>query len=412
MRRLAISTILILLTLVGLILFWEFRLAVILFLSSLVVAGTVRPATDWWVRRGLSRGLAIILTYLIGLVILGGMLYLIGGSLMSELQDATNRFAIAYRSITSSWPEGTTFQQAVASRLPPLEDLYEAATGEQGVLLLQNMLGVAQSVFLVVGQFLIVLVLSIYWTVDQVRFERIFLTMLPAHQRSNARTIWRAIETGVGGYLRSEIIQSLLAFILLVIGYQLMQVPYPVFLALVGSLLWLIPWLGAILALILPFLSGWLVSPALALVAAAFTFTVLLVLQVVVEPRLFNRNRYDPLLIVVMIVALADAFGLVGILIAPPLAAAIHILFDHFVRRSTPTELTSPHIQVARLRARLEQVHERIESGEEELTPEAASLIERLEELIEEAQDALGDNGGEIRPNLGLPASSETAVGT
>lgn len=406
MKRLVISTFVVLATLGGLLLLWQFRQALMLFVFSLVVAAMARPATDYFAQRGLGRGLAILLTYLISLALLGGLLAWIGGPLLAELQQVTDRLADAYSQLMASWPHGTAFQQQVASRLPPPDQLYKAISGEQGTSFLTTAFGFAQSFLDILSQVIIVLVLSIYWTADQVRFERLWLSLLPSRQRSRAREIWRSIELGVGAYLRSEIIQSILAGLLLGIGYQLMGLQYPVLLAVSSALFWLIPWLGAMLAVVFPLATGLLASPLLGLAGAIYTLVVLLVLEVVVEPRIFNRRRYSSLLIILFVVALADQYGLIGIIIAPPLAAATQIFFRRLTLQTPPVETVSPATQVATLQTRLEALRSEIDSMEEPPTPEITNLVARIDELMQKTNDYLRTEVDET-PSLGLPIASQ-----
>ena len=107
---------------------------------------------------------------------------------------------------------------------------------------------------------------------------------------------------------------------------------YPVALALIGAIGWLIPWVGVLLAVIPALWVGLSSSLALGLLAAAFTIGVLCFLEFVVEPRLFNRRRFSSLLVVIVVLVLVDEYGLIGILLAPPLAAAIQILAGQLMR--------------------------------------------------------------------------------
>jgi predicted PurR-regulated permease PerM len=275
-------------------------------------------------------------------------------------------------------------------------------------MLLQATLGVAQSFFGIIGQFVIVLVLSIYWSIDRVRFERLWLSVLPAGKRSQAREIWREIETSVGAYIRSEFIQVLLAGILLGLGYWLMGLRYPVLLALSGALLWLIPWMGAVLAVGLPLVVGLSGGLGLAALAVLYTLVVLLLLEVVVEPRLFNRRRYSSLLIVLFVVAMADVYGLIGLIIAPPLAAATQTLFYNLMRAASPAQTVDARVQVENLRKRLTALRETVVISEENSPPELYSLIERVEQLIDETETHIREEGAD-QPTLGLPLSPETS---
>jgi predicted PurR-regulated permease PerM len=411
MKRFIQSTLIVLATLGGVVLLWELRLAVVLFVFSLVVAAVVRPGTDFWVRHGLSRGLAIVLTYILSLAFLAGFFYLISPPLLRGLQQASDNFAVTYEHITQTWPQGTAFQKFVASQLPPPQDLYKAIAGDQGTRLLQNVFGIAQGFALIVGQFFIVLVLSIYWSADRMHFERLWLSLLPAQKRARARFIWRSVEASMGAYVRGELIQSLVAGVLLGLGYYFMGLQYPALLALTGALLWLIPWLGAVLAVILPLISGLTVSVALGVFAGVYTLGVLILLELVVEPRMFDRRRYSSLLTVVTMVILADVYGLFGVLIAPPLAAAIQILFRNLSRTEASEQLTTSVAQITRLRERLEQFEIWVKNQPSPPAPEVTNLVERLEELVCDTEDYLQAKKEPEKTELELPVTREPTAG-
>ncbi len=65
--------------------------------------------------------------------------------------------------------------------------------------------------------------------------------------------------------------------------------------------------------------------------AALYTLVVLMLLEWLVEPRLFRRKRYNPILLVLVAVAMVDWLGFFGLLIAPPVAAAVQILGSQFL---------------------------------------------------------------------------------
>ena len=288
----------------------------------------------------------------------------------------------------TQWPTGSPLQQALAQQLPAASDLYQAITGPQGGAVLQTVLGLTLGSFDLLGQLLIVLVLSMYWSADQEHFKRLWLSLLPFERRARARVIWQNIETGLGAYLRSQLIQTVLAVILLGIGYQVLGLQYPVALALIGAIGWLIPWVGVLLAVIPAVWVGLSISPALGLLAAALTIGVLSFLEFVVEPRLFNRRRFSSLLVVIVVLVLVDEYGLIGILLAPPLAAAIQILAGQLMR-PTPTAKTTPAQPISALQAHLESVQSVLASQTVPPGPELGNLVDRLTQLIARADREL-----------------------
>ena len=232
----------------------------------------------------------------------------------------------------------------------------------------------------------VVLFLSLYWSIDQIHFERLWLSLLPSELRKHARDIWRIIEPDLGAYIRSELVQSLLAALLLGLGYWLLGSPYPTLLALIGALAWLIPVVGAALAVILPLLMGLLTSVQLSLFTALYTLVVLVALQIWVEPRLFRRKWDNPILTLVILLAMADAFGLLGIIVAPPLSAVCQILWNLLVSNRL---IARDAAHVSDLKERQARLRVAIEEMDELPPPLVMSSMERLTDLLERAEPIL-----------------------
>jgi len=380
MKRVAWFTLVVFATFTLALLFWEFRVAVLLFILSLVVAATVRPLVDRFAARGLPRSLALLLTYAICIGGIIALVVILSGPLLTDLQQLTKNVASGYEQMRTQWPTGSPFQQALAQQLPSTDQLYQLFTGA----LPQTVLGITLGSFDLLGQLLIVLVLSIYWSADQEHFKRLWLSLLPFAQRARARLIWQTLESGLGAYLRSQVIQTVLAVILLGLGYQLLGLQYPVALALIGAIGWLIPWVGLLLAVIPALWVGLSSSLALGLIAAAFTIGVLCFLEFVVEPRLFNRRRFSSLLVVIVVLVLVDEYGLIGILLAPPLAAAIQILAGQLMR-STTTVKTTLAQPMSALQAQFASAKSLLAAETIPPGPELNNLVDRLGQLIDQA---------------------------
>jgi predicted PurR-regulated permease PerM len=232
-----------------------------------------------------------------------------------------------------------------------------------------------------------------------VHFERLWLSLLAVEKRAPARDIWRLMEAESGRYLRSELVQSIAAGILLNWGFRLLGHPYPVLVAFLGALAWMIPWLGGIftilaaVALALPAgVSAGAIDWPMAISCGCFTLVVLTLLEFYVEPRLFDRSRYNSLLIVLLAIGLTDLFSVLGLLLAPPLAAALQILGERLIAQRTAK--AQPQVLRAELPLRERLVHLRqILEENNEQRPQLLSLVSRLEGLVQQAEriPATGD---------------------
>jgi predicted PurR-regulated permease PerM len=333
LKRIVWYAVVVLTTITFLVVLWQFRRALVLFLLSLAVSAAFRPLINYFVQRRIPRNIALILSYVLVIGVVAGVLVIVSEPLARDLALLSNRLAIGYEQIKARWPvSGTQFERSLAELLPPSDELYAGLAGERGVEMGQAVLGVTSNALAFGGNLALILILSLYWSADSIHFERLLLSLIPVEQRARVRSIWNGIEKGVGAYIRSELIQSFLAGILLWVGYRLMGLEYPVLLALVGSIVWLIPWFGALLAVVPALLAGLSGGVGLAILAAAYTIVVLIVQEWVIEPRIFWRQSYSSLALVIFILILTDSFGLVGLILAPLVSAALQIVFKYILQ--------------------------------------------------------------------------------
>ena len=130
----------------------------------------------------------------------------------------------------------------------------------------------------------------------------------------------------------------------------------------------------------------------LGIITALYTLVILIALGVWVKPRLFNRRWNNPILTVVLMIAMADAFGLIGLIIAPPLSVVCQILWSRLVSRRA---VAGAAAQVSDLKERQERVWDIIRVMDEPPLALVTSSMERLTGLIEKAEPIL---------QAGLPA--------
>lgn len=385
-KRLILSAMAVMTTLLALVVLWQFRIVIVYALISVMLAAVLRPLANRLAGRGYLVKAGLIILYLVTLAGFGFFLFLTGKSAVNDIQQVAHTVSVQDAWRLPVWLEGSSFQKALAARLPPPSMLFEAVTGSQGQLVLPAILGITQGISGIVSGLFIILFLSVYWSVSQSSFERLWLSLLPSEQRKQARGIWRRVEPDVGAYIRSEVIQSILAGLLLALGYWLLGSPYPVLLALIGALTSLIPVVGAVLAIIPVLLLGLLTSAQLSVFTGLYTVIVLIALRVWVKPRLFKRRWDNPILTIVLLLVLGKALGLVGIIVAPPISVVCQILWARLVSHRL---VSGAATQISDLKERQERIWDTIKAMDEPPPPLATSSMERLTQLIAKAEPLL-----------------------
>jgi predicted PurR-regulated permease PerM len=380
MIRIIRYTVVVVITLILLLLLWQFSVAILLFALSLAVTAALRPVINTITGRNVPKRLALGIVYFLLIAAIVSSILLISPPLLNEIQTATDDFVSNYDRAKAQWPtSGSLFQQTLAEQLPPSADFYQALTSEGGIPVVEGIFGAASNFFSTLGQIALVLVLSLYWSADQFRFERLALSLLSEQHHPRALHIWRSVENGVGEYLRSELVQSVLAGLFLWLGYSVLGIRYPILLALWGAVVRLIPWFGAVIAILPALVLGIGISSTVGILATVYTIGVMLTLSLIIEPRFFPRHKYSSLLIVLFVVAMAETLGFIGVVLAPPLAVAVQILFQHLYPFAIPAFSTQASEQVGEIRKRLFELKRRLQNSRNR---ESVRLAERLNRLV------------------------------
>lgn len=385
MKHLALTITTTLATLAFILLVWQLRSIVLLFLFSLLIAATLRSPVEALIQRGMRRWLSVLLIY--GLVIVGVTIWL-GLLLMPlahELARLAQAVALLYERTYALIKAGMGADSALFGRLPSSTAVGQLLLENQPATLAKHLLGFTQSFAFLIGQAILALVLSVYWTVDRLHFERLWLSLLAPEQRTRIRELWYKIEANVGAYIQSEIFQSLVAGFLLTLGFGLMGLSYPFLLAAIGALAWFIPVVGALFAIPLILLIALLDGVTLAGMAVLYTIVIFGVMEFVVEPRLYDRSKYGVVLVILIMMAMVEALGIGGLLLAPPLALTLQIILDEAL--ATPTApLPTQVITMNELQEQFTQVHTTLDQAEN-LPPRVKNMAERLEQLLQKTQE-------------------------
>ncbi len=393
-KRIMGYTAVVLATLALLFVLYQLGQVVLLFVLSVIVAAALRKGVLALESRRIPRGLAILLWYILIIGLLGLGIYFLGAPLGAEFQTIGEEAPQRYDALINRYQQsGVAWQNAIAQRLPDtdavIQSLGEGGAAEVGF----QLAGLTTGILNVIISLVAILTLTFYWLVDQDRFERLWLTLLPVQQRAVARNTWRGVENQVGAYVRSEAFQFVGTITLLWIIFQFLGVPFPTLWAIYAGVVQLIPWIGLPLTL-LPLLLLALTAPIGIVAAAAVAIVgVGLLMDRIIEPRLSGDTPVHPITTVVALMILGEASGVIGMLIALPLAATIQIVLRELVRVSTGPKsvlASAETSQIRELQARIDRLREAM-PVDVEYRREAEGMLSRLQELLDRTTELVRD---------------------
>jgi putative permease len=382
-------------TLLALLVLWQFRIVVIFVLISLMLAASINPLFTRLKERSLFARIVWILIYiLVAMGVIIALIFTIQASAI-ELHGLAQRASVQDEWTLPIWL-GDSIQHTILTWLPLPSVLFQTIMGPDGELVLPALLGIAQNIGEMVTASIIILILSVYWSISQVHFERLWLSLLPSDQRKRTKDIWRTVQQEIGAYIRGQGLLSLLVGFCLGFGCWIIGSPSPALLGLIGALASLIPVVGGVLIIVPTMLIGLLTSAEIGIITGIYAIIVLVGIQIWIKPRLFNRKWDNPILTLIFILALADAFGIVGIIIAPPISAIWSILWNrlviHRAAAGAATELSD-------LKERLAKITDTINAMEKPHSPLIKNSMERITNLVTAAERVLSGKSQAESPN-------------
>jgi predicted PurR-regulated permease PerM len=172
---------------------------------------------------------------------------------------------------------------------------------------------------------IIVITLSVYFILDGPRIVNWLSHKTPLNQRDTIAFLLHTLDTSLGGYFRGTALLALIGAVCTGVVLALLRVPYA---ALLGTLffpLYFLPVIGtyiiAGLCILAALPQGWVVM----LIVAVFMVLLMgVVLGQVLAPRIFSKTvGVHPIVALFALFAGAELFGLIGGLLAIPVAGVL-----------------------------------------------------------------------------------------
>jgi putative heme transporter len=353
---------------------WQILLIITI---ALILAGTLSPLVDWLEKHGAKRGIALLTVLILLLFVVIGFGFLVIPAMADE-----------GRQVIKDAPHLQQRAADYVARIPALAGRADAIRNAQPNQFLAPLggsaLSYAQSAFEFVAYTVTTIALAFYLIADRERVRGFLYALIPRPYHVRTARLMLALETIVGGYMRGQALTSALiggfTYALLLI----LHVPNALILAILAGFTDLIPYIGPVLATAAPVLFALSKGVPVALIVL-----VALVLYEELEsrliiPRVYGKTlRLSPVAVTIALLMGGKLFGIIGALLALPIAAAIRATVEE-LRIDLPGE-SIERARDARAEARY------LEETEGASAVEAANVATTLaDELEEEREQAIG----------------------
>jgi predicted PurR-regulated permease PerM len=304
----------------------------VLILTALFLAVGLNPAVEAMRRRGLTRGLAVGVMLVLVVGFAGALAAAIVPPVVSQttqlisnapdfLEELRRNSTLAQ--LDKDYQFISRAQESLAERVQDGKLVFSAFGG---------VVGVGRTVLSGAFSFLTVLVLTLYFLAALPKITSTAYRMVPVSRRERVRRLSDEILTRIGGFVGGQLVIAGLSGISTLILLTIMGVPYAVSLAMLVAVFGLIPLIGATLGAIAVVLVSLTISTTTTVIVFLFYVLYQQFENYVIAPRVMRRTVHVPALVTIVSALVgASLLGLLGGLIAIPLAAAVLLVIEQVV---------------------------------------------------------------------------------
>jgi predicted PurR-regulated permease PerM len=353
-RSMWVAALIALVILAGIFLVATAQGPIVLFVLSIVLGEGIRPLVVRLKRYRVPGPLAVLLIYLVVFLVVGALLWVLLTPLLNEVgvfAEHLPQYLKHLQDDVHQLEESLRVHGRVSDVLDSL--LQSLATLLQSAIpaLLAVPFKVLSGVFSLFIDLVIVLTLALFWLTSATSLKTFVVGLCPATAREHVSDVLGEIAKGFGGYVRGVLISMFVIGAFTGLGLTLLGIPYALLLGaltgVTGLLPYIGPWISGSVAVVVTLVA---LDPGKALQVIALFVILQLIEGELVQPLVLSRSvRIDPLLVLMSVLIGFSALGIIGAILAVPIAASIKVILVQvlapMLRRASDRSAQSDQIE-------------------------------------------------------------------
>lgn len=304
----------------------------VLIIISLFLAMGLNPTVEALQSRKIKRGIAVAIVVTTALLVVTLFALVVIPPVFSQANDLID----SAPQLIDSLRNNTTLNQLNKEYgfIDTLENKFESAVADGQFLTgaFGGVLGVGRTVLSGAFSALTIMVLTLYFLASLPSVTKMFYRLAPASRRERVSRIGDAIVSRVGAFVGSQVLIAALAAIFVFFLALGLELPYAAALGMVILFVALIPLVGHFIGASIVTLVALTESPTKALLSIVIYTLYVQVENYLITPRIMKRSLSIPGIVTIVAALLGTSLlGLVGGLLAVPIAAAVLLIMDEVV---------------------------------------------------------------------------------
>jgi predicted PurR-regulated permease PerM len=300
---------------------------ILAFLLTILLSIILSAPVNYLARRGWPRTWGVIAV----IAAIGGVFWLLGLALVPAVETQSREFAQAFPTLLDE-------ALALANRLQSFFGLgtqiglnpesfsqlgQEVLTGST----VSTAAGVGLTAATVVSLGVVVFISTIYMVIRPEPWVNGFVSLFPAGWRQRTREVLQILYQTVQRWFLGQLAAMTFIAVFWAISLALIGVPFALLLGIFSGLISFIPYLGALISVVLPVLLALISDPF----SAVWVILAFIIIQQIegnlLQPIVMSRAvDLHPALVIFAILVMGTLFGLIGVFLAVPLVAVLQVL--------------------------------------------------------------------------------------
>ena len=304
----------------------------ILIIISLFLAAGLNPAVLFFQNRGLKRGVSVGAVMGLVLLFVAAFIAIAAPPLIDQGNQLVNNAPQLVRDLNNN-----AFINDLNNRYGVIDSLQTRVDsvikdGQFAITAFGGVIGVGKAVVSGLVSTFTILVLTLYFLAALPQVVAISLRFVPATRRDRVSKLSNAIIARVGSFVGGQGIIAILAAVFILVMGLIIGMPYPAPLAMVVLVCGFIPLVGHFIGMSIVSLVSITKSPTTALIALGSYIIYVQIENYVITPKIMRKSLAIPGLVTIIAALLGTSLlGLIGGLLAVPIAAAVLLIIDEVV---------------------------------------------------------------------------------
>jgi len=304
----------------------------ILIIVSIFLAAGLNPAVMFFQNRGLKRGVAVGAVMACVLLFVAAFIAIAVPPLLDQGNQLIDNAPQLIRDLNNNaFINDLNIKYGVIDSLQTKVDAI-IKDGQFAITAFGGVIGVGKAVVSGLVSTITILTLTLYFLASLPQVVEIGLKFVPASRRSRVSKLVNAIISRVGSFVGGQAIIAALAAVFILIMGLIIGMPYAGPLAIIVLVCGFIPLVGHFIGMTIVTLVSLSASLSIAAIALASYIIYVQIENYVITPRIMKRSLSIPGLVTIIAALLGTSLlGLIGGLLAVPIAAAILLILDEVV---------------------------------------------------------------------------------